>query len=129
MNSTLFPWYAYAYPDNQRHKLFLCMIKTIPNMQSGIERLRAMYAQIQVEDRLSLIKRIQNATKASFASVVNTFELYNDGLHYIRMFNRGKHIYDLKINPWVRVHDELIYNSLSLDQVRFYRDEWANGLD
>lgn len=129
MNSTLFPWYAYAYPDNQRRKLFLYMIKIIPNMQSGIERLRAMYAQIQVEDRLSLIKRIQNATKASFASVINTFELYSDGLHRIRMFNRGKLIYDLKINPWVRVHDELIYNSLSLDGVRFYLDKWTNGLD
>lgn len=129
MNNTSFPWYAYAYPDNQKQKLFLYMIKIIPNMQSGIERLRAMYAQIQVEDRLSLIKRIQNATKASFASVVNTFELYNDGLHCIRMFNRGELIYDLKINPWVRVHDELIYNSLSLDGVRFYLDEWPNGLD
>ena len=129
MNSTLFPWYAYAYPDNQKQKFFLYVIKIIPNMQSGIERLRAMYAQIRIEDRLSLIKRIQNATKASFASVVNTFELYNDGLHCIRMFNRGKLIYDLKINPWVRVHDERIYNSLSLGGVRFYLDKWTNGLD
>lgn len=129
MNNTLFPWYAYAYPDNQMQKLFLYMIKIIPNMQSGIERLRAMYAQIQVEDRLSLIKRIQNATKASFASVVNTFELYDDGLHLIRMFNRGKLIYDLKINPWVRVQDEIIYNYLNLDGVRFYREEWTNGFD
>lgn len=111
MNSTTpnYPWYAYKFPDKRKMQLALYLYSMMPTVLRGVEQLRSLYEQYQTEQRLNTISRIKNATKVTFNSVSNTFEIYSTIIdtYAIRMFHFKGFTENISSTEFVRLRDDI----------------------